>query len=125
MYGLVWENFISMNRSVGNMHIEELKRMECCFRAVKGARQILNTQTNQIKIDELHALKSTFYVAVERLSMKADRLFSLQRQLREVLTLVNMRCDLSEHERLTALHLTEEIEQRLKLELSEPIKGGR
>lgn len=116
---------MKMIRAMNNMHTQELKRMECCFRAVKGARSILNAQVNQIHTDELHALKSTFYVAVERLHMKADRLFSLQRQLREVLTLINMRCDLSEHERIMALQLTDEIEQRLKLELSEPNNGGR
>lgn len=114
----------TMNRSTANMHIQELKKMECCFRAVKGARQILNTESSKIQIDELHALKSTFYVAVERLHMKADRLFSLQRQLREVLTLINMRSDLSEHERITALQLTDEIEQRLKLELLEKTSSG-
>ncbi|HCR72351.1 MAG TPA: hypothetical protein DIW23_12960 [Anaerolineae bacterium] len=105
------------------IYLTELKKMECCFRAVKGARYILNTQISKIQADELHTLKSTFYVAVERLHMKADRLFSLQRQLREVLTLINMRCDLSEHERMMALQLTDEIEERLRLELSEKPTG--
>ncbi len=108
-----------MSRVEDDIHIQEFKKMECCFRAIKGARYILNEQTSKIHPDELHSLKSTFYVAVERLSMKADRLFSLQRQLREILTLINMRYDLSEHERITALQLTDEIEQRLKLELQE------
>ena len=88
-------------------------------RAIDGARRVLKTQAVAIESEELHKLKSVFYVAVERLGMRADRLFSLQRQLRELFSMVNMRVAMTEFERQAALQLINEIEKRLRLEIPE------
>ncbi len=94
------------------------------FRAISGARRVLNSQAQEVKSDELHHLKSVFYVAVERLGMRADRLFSLQRQLREVFAMINMRVAMNEFEKQAALQLIDELESRLRTEFPENVNSG-
>lgn len=50
--------------------------------------QQLFAKEDQVDYNEIHAVKSILYAAIETVGMKADQLFSLQRRLRELFVLV-------------------------------------
>ena len=65
--------------------------------------------------DRAHSLKSLLYVAIERVGMQADRLIGLQRQLRELLGMINTLADLREYERDISYQLIKEIGERFNI----------
>ena len=75
-------------------------------------REFLSQKQSRVGEDELHKIKSLLYAAVEQLGTKAEHLFSLQRMLRELFSIVNSACDLREYEKKVGFQILDELEQR-------------
>lgn len=69
--------------------------------------------------DEVHAVKSLLYIAIERLGMKVDRLTSTQRLLRELFAILNKMVDIRDYEKNVADQLIIDLVERYENELKE------
>jgi hypothetical protein len=84
-------------------------------RALEKTRELLEDSFPDS--DEIHRTKSLLYAAIERTGMKAERLLSLQRLLRELLILVTGSGDLRDYERRLAQALLGDLQERYAPEL--------
>lgn len=94
-----------------DQHIRVLKS------ALERARGLLDQKSDDIDYDEIHSVKSILYAAIEQVGMKADRLFSAQRMLRELFVIVTTRADLREHERAIGMQIIDELRERYGIDL--------
>lgn len=59
--------------------------------------------------DELHAAKSTLYAAIERVGLKAERTFYVQRMLRELMEILNESAIAKKYEKEAVLKMLNEL----------------
>ncbi|MFZ5802792.1 MAG: hypothetical protein ACOY3K_06790 [Candidatus Omnitrophota bacterium] len=85
-------------------------------RALEATRRILLSD-QEVGYDELHSLKSLLYVAIERTGCRAEKIFAVQRMLRELLSIVAAKAALKHHERRIGLQIIRDIEGRYGNEL--------
>ncbi len=69
--------------------------------------------------EEIHSVKSVLYAAIERLGVKADRLSSTQRILRELFAIVTTKADIKQYERQVAQQLLRDLFERYQKEVQE------
>ena len=87
-----------------------LNYLRCLATAMDKTYELLSRE--DVSCDEIHAIKSVLYAAIERTGMRADRFLSVQRKLRELVCLVGMLGDTRRYERLTGLQILEELRTR-------------
>jgi len=80
--------------------------------ALAETRALLKGSKGAARDDEIHHVKSLLYAALERLGMTAERLFSVQRMLRELFSIVTSSYDFKDRERKVGLQILDEIEER-------------
>lgn len=80
-------------------------------KALERTRALLD-RDSEVDYDEIHSVKSILYAAIERVGMKADRLASVQRMLRELFAIVTTKVDLRGYEREVGIQILEEIIER-------------
>lgn len=90
-------------------------------RALEKTRELLEQEFPDS--DEIHKTKSLLYAVIERAGMRAERLLSLKRLLRELLILVTGTGDLQDYERRLALSLLGDLHERYAPEIGEELEG--
>lgn len=90
------------------------KNIQTVNQALKKIKELLERCPDMVTDDELHAVKSTLYVAIERMGMEMERLGYSQRLMREIFSIVNMKADMKEYERRMGLQILENIEKRIQ-----------
>lgn len=86
-------------------------------KALERARRILDQSTAEVNYDEVHSVKSTLYAAIEQVGMRAERLFSAQRMLRELFAIVTTKADLREYEKGAGIQIIKELYERYGIDL--------
>lgn len=83
----------------------------CFNKAINQTKTLLVREDCGFDHDEIHAVKSILYAAIERAGIGAERLAEAQRKLRELLFLVTLRSDPSDLERREAWRILEELKK--------------
>lgn len=102
-----------------NEEIQKNAHLRTLRRALDNAHQLLTQTEMKADNDEVHRIKSVLYVAIEQMSMKAEKLFYSHRLLRELFSIVTMKGDIKEHERLAGLQILQELDERCQKEIEE------
>ncbi|OGW84451.1 MAG: hypothetical protein A3C35_02880 [Omnitrophica bacterium RIFCSPHIGHO2_02_FULL_46_11] len=90
----------------------EAREITVLHRALMSVRRLLSRSNQSIQADEIHKAKSLLYAALERLGTKTEKLFSVQRMIRELFSIVMSSCDSEEREKKIGLQILDDIEQR-------------
>jgi len=85
-------------------------RKELFVRVLKDSRLLLMERTS-VTYDQIHAVKSLLYAALEQTKTQTDRLAEVHALLRELFTLVMMSCELNDHERRKAFTILQELDR--------------
>ena len=92
----------------------QIKRLQ---HALKKTHELLSRNGDSISYDEIHAVKSLLYAVLEQVGVKAERLSSLQRLLRELFAVFMSVSDLKRFEKKAGIQILEEIKQKYFREL--------
>lgn len=106
------ETAINIKDDFGSSKTQARAKSLSC--ALAKTRELLHQTETPIGEDEIHAVKSLLYAAIERLGFTIERLGYSQRLLRELLHILALHADLRESERQTGLHILEELSRKLK-----------
>ena len=80
-------------------------------KAIERSRALLE-QVDNVDYDQVHALKSILYAAIEQAGTRVERLSNMQRMLRELFAIVNVRADMRLYEKEVGLQIVEELTTR-------------
>lgn len=96
-----------MDISTQNETKEASDYQRCLSHAVARTRALLVSENGSSDYDEIHAVKSVLYAAIERAGMSAERMMLTQQKLRELFFLVTIRGDPKPEDRERAVRILE------------------
>ena len=84
-----------------------------CLKKAMDRLQCLLTQDVALQdYDQIHSAKSILYAAIEQMGMRGERIFTVQRMLRELLSIVNTQYQSPGHDKQVGLQILEELKSR-------------
>lgn len=89
--------------------------LQCLIKAMERTRHLFAEEASSQDYEAIHSAKSILYAAVEQLGARIDRLISVQRMLRELLSIVNAQYNSPGHDKQVALQILDELETRTPL----------
>ena len=93
----------------------EGNHLSCLLKAIDRTQQLLAQDAALQDHDKIHSAKSVLYAAIEQMGTRAERLFSVQRMLRELFSIVNSQYLSPGHEKEAGLQILEELKERFLL----------
>jgi len=87
--------------------------LRCLVKATRSTRRLFCRDGGVPDDENIHSVKSILYAAIERAGMESERSQSVQSKLRDLLSLVAIRCDVSPQEYRSALRTLEELEDQI------------
>ena len=91
------------------------RHLQCLIKAMERTRRLLVEEASTQDDETIHSAKSILYAAIEQLGVRIDRLTSVQRMLRELLSIVNAQYNSPGHDKQVALQILDELEARTPL----------
>ena len=95
-----------------NRTISQLWYIPAVMKALTKSEGLLGRMPNDLNCEDIHAVKSTLYAAIEQVGTRVERLTSLQRMLRELFVIVTANLELKDYEREVGHQLISEIKER-------------
>lgn len=90
----------------------EAAHRRCLEKAMQRLHHLLTHDTALQDHSQIHAAKTTLYVAIEQMGIQAERLCTLQRMLRELLSIVNCQYQSPGHDKQVGLQILKELQRR-------------
>ncbi len=89
--------------------------IKCLNRAIEQTQCLFDDETEVLKIeDQIHDVKSSLYVAIERAEMETERLLTAQELLRELLAFVLLRGDPFKGDKEEVLRIVQKLRTHCK-----------
>lgn len=88
--------------------------LRCLAKAIGRTQQLLAQEEALLDYDQIHSAKSILYAAIEQLGTRGDRIFTVQRMLRELLFIVGSQHSSPGHDKQIGLQILEELEARTR-----------
>ena len=86
--------------------------LRCLGKAIERLQYLLTRDEALRDYDQIHSAKSILYAAIEQMGMRGERIFAVQRMLRELLSIVNTQYQSPGHDRQIGLQILEELKNR-------------
>ncbi len=67
--------------------------LRCLRKAIERLQYLLTQEEALRDYDQIHSAKSILYAAIEQMGMRGERIFSVQRMLRELMSILNTQYD--------------------------------
>lgn len=84
-----------------------------CLKKAMDRLQCLLTQDAALQdYDQIHSAKSILYAAIEQMGMRGERIFTTQRMLRELLSIVTTQYQSPGHDKQVGLQILAELKDR-------------
>lgn len=93
--------------------IEKSSYLRCLAKAVSKAESLFCRDSETAGYDEIHAVKSILYVAIERAGIEVEQSTVIQQKLRELLSLVAVWGDASWREREEVMRILESLQEQI------------
>lgn len=90
----------------------EGNHLRCLLKALERVQLLLAEDSALQDYGKIHSVKSILYAAIEQMGMRAERFFSIQRMLRELLSIVNAQYDSPGREKEVGLQILQELKNR-------------
>jgi hypothetical protein len=101
------------NKEQGISRIPEGHK-RCLVKAIDRTRQLLAREGALQDYDQIHSAKSVLYAAIEQLGMRGERIYSTQRLVRELLSIVTTQYQSPGHDKQVGLQILEDLKDRTK-----------
>jgi hypothetical protein len=84
----------------------------CLIKAIDRTHQLLAQEAALQDYEKIHSAKSILYAAIEQMGMRGERIFTVQRMLRELLSIVTTQYQSPGHDKQVGLQILEELKSR-------------
>jgi len=84
----------------------------CLTKAIDRTERLLAREAGSQDHDQIHLAKSILYAAIEQLGTRGERIFTTQRMLRELLSIVGSQYHSPGHDKQVGLQILEELKAR-------------
>lgn len=84
----------------------------CLLKAIDRTHQLLAQEEALRDYDQIHSAKSILYAAIEQMGMRGERIFTVQRMLRELLSIVTTQYHSPGHDKQVGLQILAELKAR-------------
>lgn len=88
--------------------------LRCLEKAIDRTQRLLVKEPDPYDYDQIHEAKSILYAAIEQMGMRGERIFTVQRMLRELLSIVTSQYQSPGHDANVGLQLIEELKARTR-----------
>ena len=86
--------------------------LRCLSKAIERTQYLLAEETALQDYDKIHSVKSILYAAIEQMGMRAERMFFVQRLLRELLAIIGAQYASPGHDKQVGLQILEDLKSR-------------
>ena len=86
--------------------------LRCLRKAIDRTQQLLAQEAAVQDYDQIHSAKSILYAAIEQMGMRGERIFTAQRLLRELLSIVASQYQSPGHDKQVGLQILEVLKAR-------------
>ena len=86
--------------------------LRCLMKAIDRTQQLLAQEGALQDYDQIHSAKSILYAAIEQMGMRGERIFTTQRMLRELLSIVTTQYQSPGHDKQVGLQILAELKNR-------------
>ena len=86
--------------------------LRCLIKAMDRTHQLLSQEAALQDYDQIHSAKSILYAAIEQMGMRGERIFTTQRKLRELLSIVTTQYQSPGHDKQVGLQILAELKAR-------------
>lgn len=86
--------------------------VRCLRKAIDRVQYLLAQDAALQDYDHIHSAKSILYAAIEQMGLRGERIFTIQRMLRELLSIVNSQYQSPGHDKQVGLQILEELKSR-------------
>jgi hypothetical protein len=86
--------------------------LRCLKKAIDRLQFLLTQEAALQDYDQIHSAKSILYAAIEQMGMRGERIFTVQRMLRELLSIVTSQYQSPGHDKQVGLQLLAELKSR-------------
>ena len=86
--------------------------MRCLEKAIDRTHQLLAQKVESQDCDQIHSAKSILYAAIEQMGTRGERIFAVQRMLRELLSIVTSQYQSPSCDKQVGLQILEELKSR-------------
>ncbi len=86
--------------------------LRCLRKAIDRTQQLLAQEAALQDYDQIHSAKSILYAAIEQMGMRGERIFTAQRLLRELLSIVASQYQSPGHDKQVGLQILAELKAR-------------
>ena len=87
--------------------------LRCLMKAIDRTHQLLAREGAMQDYDQIHSAKSILYAAIEQMGMRGERIFTTQRMLRELLSIVTTQYQSSGSDKQVGLQILKELKDRV------------
>lgn len=87
-------------------------QLRCLKKAIDRLQHLLTQDTALSDYDQIHSAKSILYAAIEQMGMRGERIFTVQRMLRELLSIVTSQYQSPGHDKQVGLQILQELKAR-------------
>ena len=86
--------------------------LRCLKKAIERMQNLLAQEEALRDYDQIHSAKSILYAAIEQMGMRGERIFTVQRMLRELLSILTTQYHSPGHDKQVGLQILEELRTR-------------
>lgn len=86
--------------------------LRCLGKAIDRLQFLLTQEAALRDYDQIHSAKSILYAAIEQMGMRGERIFTVQRMLRELLSIVTTQYQSPGHDKQVGLQILAELKAR-------------
>ena len=111
--GGVLELFMELSELPFNTDKIQEGHIRCLKKAIDRLQYLLTQDAALQDYDQIHSAKSILYAAIEQMGMRGERIFTVQRMLRELLSIVTSQYQSPGHDRDIGVQILAELKARL------------
>lgn len=103
---------VAFNEMVQGADRPASSHLRCLIKAIDRTHQLLARDVTLQDYDQIHSAKSILYAAIEQMGMRGERIFTIQRMLRELLFIVTSQYQSPGHDKQVGLQILAELKNR-------------
>ena len=106
------ESAMELNAALSDTLRSSGNYLRCLTKAIDRTQQLLAQEAALQDHDQIHSAKAILYAAIEQLGIRGERIFTVQRMLRELLSIVVSQYQSPGHDKHVGLQILAELKNR-------------
>lgn len=106
------ETIVEISDAFNDRSIASMGHLRCLAKAIDRTQRLLTQDKASRDYDNIHSTKSILYAAIEQMGMRAERFLTVQRMLRELLSIITTQYNSLGHDKQVGLQILDELKKR-------------